>query len=226
MVAKPEPTGEVVSNVMWHYRGINVNTWLTGDVARDSLRMLGTFQALKRFLEELPSDAREEVLKEQQRGGGGYGGGRGGGRADRFPVIDGYQCDKCHGPVGRKAKQGGMRTDAVVCLGSCKEEGKDGKQFTYTVGWCNDDGTPGPKVPKAQGGVVSAGNAPAGERPASPTTPKERTVGDLLNWALKEHGLNSTQVCQIVGVSGAADIKDINAATKQVLAHVNGAPVA
>lgn len=43
------------------------------------------------------------------------------GRAARFPLIEGWACDVCGGPCGVRAKTGRMRSDAVVCLGRCKD---------------------------------------------------------------------------------------------------------
>ena len=51
-------------------------------------------------------------------------------RADKYPVVEGMQCDVCGGPVGRYPRTGNMRSDKAVCLGRCK----DG-QFVHTVAW-------------------------------------------------------------------------------------------
>lgn len=55
---------------------------------------------------------------------------QGQGRAERYPLIEGWACDVCNGPCGVYAKTGNMRSDKVVCLGRCK----DG-QYVHTVGW-------------------------------------------------------------------------------------------
>ncbi len=56
-------------------------------------------------------------------------------RADRFPALPNWTCDKCNGLCGRKARTGNMSSDAAVCLGKCK----DGR-YVYTVGWLDEDG--------------------------------------------------------------------------------------
>lgn len=63
--------------------------------------------------------------------------GRGETRADKFPRLEGWECDQCQGPVGRRAATGNMKSDAAVCLGTCK----DG-QYVYTVGWLDDEEVP------------------------------------------------------------------------------------
>ncbi|MCC6156103.1 MAG: hypothetical protein IT367_20225 [Candidatus Hydrogenedentes bacterium] len=67
---------------------------------------------------------RPQVPQQPQQGQQGQS------RADKYPVISGWQCDSCGGPVGRRARTGNMRNDAAVCLGRCK----DG-QFVHTVAW-------------------------------------------------------------------------------------------
>ena len=53
-------------------------------------------------------------------------------RADRFPLLEGWECDRCGGPVGRRLKTGRMTDDAAVCLGNCK----DGN-YVHSLGWVN-----------------------------------------------------------------------------------------
>lgn len=59
---------------------------------------------------------------------------RGQSRADKYPLLEGWQCDNCGGPCGRYPKTGNMRSDKAVCLGSCK----DGT-FIHTVGWLDGE---------------------------------------------------------------------------------------
>ena len=54
-------------------------------------------------------------------------------RASQYPVLEGWACDVCGGPVGRYPKKGAMRSDKAVCLGKCK----DG-QFVHSVAWLDD----------------------------------------------------------------------------------------
>ncbi len=86
--------------------------------------------------------AQPQRAPQQQPQGGG---GQHQGRADKFPLLEGWVCDQCNGPVGRRAATGNMSSDAAVCLGKCK----DGK-YTHTVDWLNDE-TPQTTVPLPQG---------------------------------------------------------------------------
>ncbi len=54
-------------------------------------------------------------------------------RDSKYPVVEGLTCDRCSGPVGRRAATGRMRSDAAVCLGRCK----DG-QYVHTVAWLDE----------------------------------------------------------------------------------------
>ena len=56
-------------------------------------------------------------------------------RAEKFPVLEGWKCDECGGPVGRRAATGNMKNDAAVCLGTCK----DGR-WAHTVDWLDEQG--------------------------------------------------------------------------------------
>jgi len=212
-------------NVMYGIRdAVKVNVWLTGDAAEDERRLHESLDATLRWLNGMPDDIRADVMYVTPRASGGGYGGRGSSRADRFPLIDGMKCDKCDGPVGRKARTGGMRNDAAICLGSCKEPGRDGKEFAYTVGWLNEDGT------LQGGGNRRRDDAPDQGRAAPPALPadrpttgekkKERTIGDFLTWCRKEHGLNRQAVLEILDVKDSKEIADLSAATSKVKAHV------
>lgn len=54
-------------------------------------------------------------------------------RESKFPVLEGWECDRCGGPVGRRAATGNMSSDVAVCLGRCK----DGR-FVHSVAWLDD----------------------------------------------------------------------------------------
>ncbi len=76
--------------------------------------------------------ARSPQPQNRQRGGSG--GQRGTSRAERFERWDGEECDICGGPVGVYPKTGKMRTDKLVCLGTCKDE-----EYVHTVRFLNDE---------------------------------------------------------------------------------------
>lgn len=76
---------------------------------------------------------------------------------------------------------------------------------------------------QARGGGREQAERPAPERRADPApkrAPGERTVGDFMAWANREHQLNTREVCDIVGVEKPAEIKDLAMATQAVLAVV------
>ncbi len=201
-------------NVMFAIReAVKVNVWLTGYVNEDVARIQEAHAAVAQFLAGLNEGQRADVMYVAPRGGGGGFGGRGGGgRAERYPTIEGMKCDKCDGPVGKKAKTGGMRNDSAVCLGSCKDQGSEGREFVHTVAWLKDDGTPlnapkskpalQPEQPKAQETAKPAGG--------------EKTIGDFLNWCRTEHGLDRSKVMGILGVTDTKQITDLRAATRTV----------
>ncbi len=91
--------------------------------------------------QQTPAAASPQPQRAPQQGGGGQFQGR----TARFPVVEGWQCDVCNGPVGRKAMTGGMSSDSAVCLGTCK----DGK-YVHTVGWLDNE-APQTTVPLPQG---------------------------------------------------------------------------
>lgn len=64
--------------------------------------------------------------------------------------------------------------------------------------------------------------APAVERakPDAPARSGEKTVGQLLEWARREHGLTRGQVLEIVGVTDAREITDLALATRAIQAWV------
>lgn len=70
-----------------------------------------------------PAERRQAPQRTPQRQ-------QGDNRSTRFPAIAGWDCDICGGSCGVKPRTGRMRSDAVVCLGRCK----DG-DFVHTVGW-------------------------------------------------------------------------------------------
>ncbi len=86
--------------------------------------------------------AQPQRAPQQQPQGGG---GQHQSRAQKNPPLDGWECDVCNGPVGRKVMTGGMSSDSAVCLSKCK----DGR-FVHTVGWLNDE-APQTTVPLPQG---------------------------------------------------------------------------
>ncbi len=75
-----------------------------------------------------PAQPQRAPQQQPQGGGGQYQS-----RAQKNPPLDGWVCDVCNGPVGRKAMTGGMSSDSAVCLGTCK----DGK-YVHTVGWLDN----------------------------------------------------------------------------------------
>ena len=66
---------------------------------------------------------------------------------------------------------------------------------------------------------------PAHQRPAPPAAKpatKERTVNDLMVWAMKEHKLAPKAVLEIYGVETQAEITDLKLAADRVKAYVAG----
>ena len=66
---------------------------------------------------------------------------------------------------------------------------------------------------------------PASTLAAKPAETKagEKTVGDLLTWARRDHGLTRAQVLDIVGVKDAREITDLKLATSAVQAYIANA---
>ncbi len=93
-----------------------------------------------------PAQPQRAPQQQQQGGGGQFQG-----RAGRHPLVEGWQCDMCNGPVGRKAQTGGMSSDSAVCLGKCTDPNPgQGRDYVHTVGWLDNE-APQTTVPLPQG---------------------------------------------------------------------------
>jgi hypothetical protein len=78
-----------------------------------------------------PQEAPQRPAQPQQQAQQGSGDHQT--RADKYPLLEGWKCDRCGGPVGRRAATGRMRSDAAVCLGTCKDD-----QYIHSVGWLGE----------------------------------------------------------------------------------------
>jgi hypothetical protein len=105
----------------------------------------GMMQRLRDAVLGSPAPSQQRPQQGSQRPQRGQQGGRGGrqqqggagpreSRADRYLKWDGEECDICGGDVGLYPKTGRMRTDKLVCLGRCMDDGR----FVHTVRFLDD----------------------------------------------------------------------------------------
>ena len=94
--------------------------------------------------QQQPRPATNQNRPQQQQGGaqrpqqGQQQRQQGESRADRFPLVVGWNCDICKGPVGRRAATGNMQSDSAVCLSKCNDDAGNGRTWVHSVGWLDE----------------------------------------------------------------------------------------
>lgn len=73
----------------------------------------------------------------QQPQGNSGGQQHGQGRAARFDLVPGEQCDQCKGPCGVKPRTGAQTSDGIVCLGRCTDPNPNGQDYVHRVRWAD-----------------------------------------------------------------------------------------